>query len=152
MCETNSGTWLKEGSVSSFNLRSQDEIEIQSTQDLCWAGGQRHQKSHEATLLNRVQDPNCSKWPKGVRTALLRCTASKVLQACSPIPSKIRPSRFLTSRGIEISKSVQSNPTVQSTATVQSAPSVQNLDALGVSRVVRPSRANKRPDHLKRPE
>ena len=29
MCETNRGTWLKECFGSSFNLRSEDEIEIQ---------------------------------------------------------------------------------------------------------------------------
>ncbi len=28
VCETNRGTWLKEGFGSSFNLRSEDEIEI----------------------------------------------------------------------------------------------------------------------------
>ena len=32
VCETNSDTWLKEGFGSSFNLRSEDENEIQSTQ------------------------------------------------------------------------------------------------------------------------
>ena len=28
VCETNRGTWIKEGFGSSFNLRSEDEIEI----------------------------------------------------------------------------------------------------------------------------
>jgi len=55
------------------------------------------------------------------------------------ILNKTRSSRFLTPR------------TVQTIASVQSAPSVQNLDALGVSRATRPSRANQRPDHVKRP-
>ena len=38
------GAISKEGFGSSFNLRSEDEI--QSTQCLCRAGGQRHLKSH----------------------------------------------------------------------------------------------------------
>ena len=46
VCETNRGTRLKEGFGSSFNLRSEDEIEIQSTQGHCTAGGQRHPKSY----------------------------------------------------------------------------------------------------------
>jgi hypothetical protein len=42
VCETNRGTLLKEGFGSSFNLRSEDEIEIQST--LEWLAGQGHIK------------------------------------------------------------------------------------------------------------
>jgi len=61
------------------------------------------------------------------------------------ILNKTRSSRFLTPR------TVQTIASVQSDRTVQSAPSVQNLDALGVSRATRPSRANQRPDHVKRP-
>jgi hypothetical protein len=41
---------------SSFNLRSEDEIEIQSTQGLCQVGSQTHQKSDILLDPNFVRD------------------------------------------------------------------------------------------------
>jgi len=63
--ETTRGVWWKKGLGSSFNLRSEDEIENQSLQGPGRSGGQRHQRSYSASLLDWGQEKHCSQWPKG---------------------------------------------------------------------------------------